>query len=187
MDTPVADVWVSAKEWDMGYTIGLEAGKWIRDKLNGQAEVLILANDRIPQMITRKEGVIAGMTEHAPGAEVVAVQDANITELGMRVTENVLQAHPNLKVVVALNDAGALGALAAVESAGRDSDDFFIGGVDATPEAREKIDGGTVFRASVDNIPYENGMMDIEIMQRLLAGEDLEYQQVVPVEAYTQY
>jgi ribose transport system substrate-binding protein len=187
METPVADIWVSAAEWDMGYTIGVEAGKWIRDRLNGEAEVLILANDQIPQMIIRKEGVIAGMTEYAPNAEVVAVQDANITELGMRVTENVVQSNPNLKVVVALNDAGALGALAAVESAGLASDDFFIGGVDATPEAREKIDGGTAFRASVDNIPYENGMMNIDLMLELLAGEDLEYKQVVPVKAYSQY
>jgi len=187
METPVADIWVSASEWDMGHTIGVEAGKWIKNKLNGKAEVLILANDKIPQMITRKKGLIAGMTEYAPDAEVVAVQDANVTELGMKVTENVVQAHPNLKVVAALNDAGALGALAAVESAGLAADDFFIGGIDATPEGREKIDGGTVFRASVDNIPYENGMMDIDLMVELLNGKDLEYQQVVPVKAYTQY
>ncbi len=186
MEVPVADIWVSAEEYDMGHTIGVEAGKWIKEKLNGEAEVLVLANDRIPQMITRKEGIIAGMHEHSPNAKVVSVQEAVVTSEGMKVTETVLQAFPKLQVVVGINDAGTLGALAAVESAKRTTANFFIGGVDATAEALDKMKKGSVFRATVDNIPYKNGILDIDFAQKLMNGEKLEYRQVVPVEAITQ-
>ncbi len=186
METPIADIWVSAEEWDMGNTIGLEAGKWIKDKLKGEAEVLVLANDRIPQMITRKEGIIAGIHKYAPNAKVVSVQEAVVTSEGMKVTETVLQAFPKLQVIVGINDAGTLGALAAVESAKRTTPNFFIGGVDATAEALDKMKKKSVFRATVDNIPYKNGMMDVDFAKQLMGGTKLEYRQVVPVEAITQ-
>jgi ribose transport system substrate-binding protein len=185
METPVADVWASADEHDMGETIGMEAGKWIRDKLNGKAEVLILDNDRIPQMIARKDGIKAGIKKYAPGAVIVAEQPAPGTSEAMQTTENVLQAHPKLQVIVSVNDASALGALAAVESANRSNATFFIGGVDATPEARAKIAAGTAFRASVDNVPYANGQQDVDFAMKLIKGDKLPYRQVIAVKAFT--
>jgi ribose transport system substrate-binding protein len=185
METPVADVWASADEKDMGYTIGVEAGKWIAEKLGGNGSVLILNNDRIPQMIARKEGIRAGITEHAPDAKFVADQPAPNTAEGMVVTESVLQANPGLNVIVSINDASALGALAAVESSGVDTASMFIGGIDATPEAREKIEAKTAFRASVDNVPFENGRQDVDFAMKLIAGETLDYRQVIKVKAYT--
>lgn len=184
MDLPVADIWVSADERDMGYTIGIEAGNWIKEKLGGEADVLILNNDRNPQIIARKEGMKEGIFEVAPNAKIVADQPALNTQEGMQVTESVLQAHPNLQVIVGYNDSSALGALAAVESADRSSPTFFIGGVDATAEARERIGSDTVFRASVDNVPYENGKLDIDLALKLINGEAVEYKQVVPVQVY---
>ncbi|QGZ64281.1 sugar ABC transporter substrate-binding protein [Paraburkholderia acidisoli] len=185
IETPVADVWASADEKDMGETIGAEAGKWIKDKLNGNAEVLVLDNDRIPQMITRKQGIEDGIKKYAPNAKIVAEQPAPGTSEAMQVTENVLQAHPKLQVVVSINDASALGALAAVESADRSSPTFFIGGIDATPEARTKIAAGSALRASVDNRPFENGKQDVDIALKLIKGEKLPYRQVVAVKAFT--
>jgi ribose transport system substrate-binding protein len=185
METPVADVWASADERDMGKTIGAEAGKWIKEKLNGQAEVLILDNDRIPQMITRKEGIKEGIKMYAPAAKVVAEQPAPGTSEAMQATENVLQARPKLQVIVAVNDASALGALAAVESANRSSPTFFIGGIDATPEARAKINAGSALRASVDNRPFDNGKEDVDTAIKLVSGEKIPYRQVVAVKAFT--
>ncbi|MCP8894577.1 sugar ABC transporter substrate-binding protein [Shinella daejeonensis] len=184
MELPVADIWVSADERDMGYTIGVEAGNWIKEKLGGEAEVLILNNDRNPQVIARKEGMKEGIAEKAPNARIVADQPALNTQEGMQVTESVLQANPDLNVIVGHNDSSALGALAAVESADRSSDTFFIGGVDATAEAKDRIEAGTAFRASVDNVPYENGKLDVDLALKLIKGEEVEYKQVVPVKVY---
>ena len=185
IETPVADVWASAEERDMGYVIGKEAGKWIAEKLGGKAKVLVLNNDRIPQMIARKDGIKAGITELAPNAEFVADQPAPNTAEALTVTESVLQANPDIQVIVSINDASALGALAALESSGADTTKVFVGGIDATPEAREKIKGGTAFRASVDNVPFANGRQDVDIAMDLISGKKIEYRQVIAVKAYT--
>jgi len=185
MKTPVSDVWVSADERDMGYVIGKEAGRWISEKLGGKAKVLTINNDRIPQMIIRKKGIKEGISELAPKAEFVADQPAGSTAEALTVTESVLQAHPDLSVIVAVNDDSALGALAALESSGIDTKNFFVGGVDATSEARAKIGANTAFRASVDNVPFDNGRKDVDIAIDLINGKKLEYKQVIPVKAYT--
>lgn len=185
IETPVADVWASAEERDMGYVIGKEAGAWIAEKLGGEAKVLVLNNDRIPQMIARKEGIKAGISELAPNAVFAADQPASNTAEALTVTETVLQSNPDLQVIVSINDASALGALAAVESSGVATENFFVGGIDATPEARNAIDGGTPFRASVDNVPFENGRQDVDIAMELIGGKQIEYRQVIAVKAYT--
>lgn len=184
MEIQGMDVWASADEFDMGYTIGVEAGKWIKTKLNGQGQVLVLGDPRQPQMKARSEGIIEGVLEHAPAAKVISQGWGGDTARSMSVTESVLQANPALKVVAAINDAAALGALAAVEASGRNTQDMFIGGIDATPEARAKINSGTAFRASVDNVPFANGRQDVDIALKLIAGEKLDYRQVIPVFAY---
>lgn len=185
METPVADVWASADEFDMGYTIGVAAGKWLASNVEGAPEVLIINNDRVPQMIARKEGIIKGIMEHAENAEIVADQGAQNTAEALAVTESVIQANPGLDAVVTINDNTALGALAAVESSGIDASKFFIGGIDATPEARNKINGGTAFRASVDNVPFDNGRQDVDLAIELIEGKPLEYRQVIGVKAYS--
>lgn len=185
METPVADVWASADEYDMGHTIGVAAGQWLAENAPEAPKVLIINNDRVPQMIARKDGIIDGIKEHAPSAEIVADQGAQNTAEAMSVTESVLQANPQLNAVVTINDNTALGALAAIESLGMPAEQFFVGGIDATPEARTLIDGGTSFRASVDNVPFKNGGQDVDIAMSLINGEELEYRQVIAVEVYS--
>ncbi len=186
MEVQGSDIWASADEREMGLSIGLEAGKWIKEKLGGKAQVLVLNNDLQPQMIARKNGIREGIMKNAPGATIVADQTANGVAQAMQVTENVLQANPNVKVIAGINDAQALGALAAVESQNKAGPTFFIGGVDATPEARAKINGGTAFRASVDNVPFDNGKMNVDFAMRLIKGEKLAYRQIIPVKAFAQ-
>jgi ABC-type sugar transport system substrate-binding protein len=144
------DAWVAADEYDMGMTLGQEAGKWIKDRLGGKAEVAVLNYDLMPQVIKRKQGMIDGIKKYAPAAQVVADVLGGTPEKGMADAENFMQAHPNVKVIVSVNDGGALGALQAVKAAKKATPDFFIGGIDATQEALSKIAAGEVYRATVD-------------------------------------
>lgn len=167
------DIYVSADNWDMGHCIGVEAGKWIQEKLGGEGEYAILDWPKMPQMLDRVQGIEDGVKEIAPDAECVAKQPAMTPEAGMQVVEALLQAHPNLKVIIGHNDAGAIGALSAVEAAGKDTEDFFIGGIDATPEAVSKIAKGTVYRSTVDIVPFHNGEIDVDLAIKLVNGEEL--------------
>jgi ribose transport system substrate-binding protein len=169
-----SDVFVSAREEDMGYALGKAAGQFIKDRLNGSAEVAILNYPDIPQIIERENGIKKGILEVSPDAKVVATQKAGTTDQGLKAAEIILQAHPNVKVFCGINDAGALGALNAVEAAKKGGDDVFIGGVDAIDQALEKISEGGLYRATIDTDPLNNGRMDVDLVKKLLDGEKVD-------------
>ena len=87
----------------------------------------------------------------------------------MKGAEIMLQAHPNIKVIVATNDAGALGAMEAVKAMGKDTDDFCIVGLDATPEAIAKMKmPKTIYRGTVDIAPYNTGKLIVDTSVKVL-------------------
>lgn len=102
--------------------------------LNSPADVATKARTEIP------EQQIKAQTR----ASIVGVQAGVEQTQGLRVTEDMLQAHPNLSVVVANNDSGALGAAEAFRKAGRSSDGIWIIGQDGSEDALVAIqrDGG---------------------------------------------
>jgi ABC-type sugar transport system substrate-binding protein len=161
-------------EYGFGKQGGLLAGEWIKEKLNGEAEYAIIDYPEIKQVILRANGINDGILEISPNARLVAQQSAATPNDGMTVAEAILQAHPNVKVIQCINDAGAIGVYEAVKAAGKDTDDFYIGGLDATNEACDKIKENDIFRATVDMAPYANAQKDIEIMLKLINGETVE-------------
>jgi len=71
----------------------------------------------------------------------VAAQSANWSQSeAFQKTETVLQAHPNIRGIIAGNDTMALGALAAVRSSGRTG--IVITGFDGSPDAIDSIRTG---------------------------------------------
>lgn len=179
------DAFLTLDEYEFGYTAGLQAGQWIADNLAPNAEFAVLTEDIYAHVVARADGIIDGILERAPQARLVARQVTLNTSEAMNVTENLLQAHPNLKVIQAVNDNSALGAYEAVRAAGRASDDFYIGGNDATPQALSLIADGTIYRMSVDINPFGSGQIEMEMMWNLLNGNDFEKLQIVPLQPVT--
>lgn len=165
------NIYVSFDEWDMGYTIGQSAGKWIRDKLSGDVEVAILNYPRIAQLANREKGIRDGIKVFAPNIRVVAAESASTPTEGKEATVKILKKYPNVKVVVGINDGGALGALEAFESMGKVSSDLFIGGIDATPPALDKIRAGSAYRGTVDINPFYCGALTVDFAIKLIKGQ----------------
>ncbi len=151
------DAFLTVPEYEYGFTIGEHAGMWITDVLGGNAEVAIFDYPELESVIARGDGIQEGILSKAPNAQIVARQSANNPEKGMANMENILQANPNVEVLVCVNDAGALGAYEVVVAANKDSDNFYIGGLDATQEALNKISEGSIYRATVDIQPFVSG------------------------------
>jgi ABC-type sugar transport system substrate-binding protein len=78
-----------------------------------------------------------------------------------------------------------LGAYEAVVAAGADTNDFFIGGVDGTSAAIEKIAAGTIYRASVDIGPVPTGKMMIDYAVKLSKGESVPVETMIQTTAIT--
>lgn len=181
------NVYVSADEYDMGYVCGSGAGQWIVDKFGADAKIkcAVFGNDKIPTQVLRGDGMEDGIKELVPNAEIVR-QDADTPTLGQQVADSVLQANPDMQVIVCLNDAGAIGAYSAIEAAGKDSDEFYLGSIDATEQALDLIKKGKCYRATVDLIPFENGGIDVELAVKLVNGEEVPETYTIPAKLVKQ-
>jgi ABC-type sugar transport system substrate-binding protein len=109
--------------------------------------------------IDRSAGFNSVIADH-PEYEIVFQQTAAFRrDQGLSVTEQALQANPDVDAIVAANDDMALGAAEAVAGAGLD---IPIIGFDALPEALQAIQNGTL-AATVDQWPgrQTSGAMEV--------------------------
>lgn len=113
----------------------------------------------------------------ADSLDVVAKQTANFNRAeGLSVMENILQANPDVTGVFAHNDEMALGALEAIEAAGKD---IVVIGFDATDDAVKAVEDGRL-AGTVAQKPAMIGEMAVESAVKSLDGEKVETS--VPVE-----
>lgn len=156
---------------------GREAARLITEALSGSGTVAILSHPEVASVMDRVRGFRQEIAA-SPGIRVVAELSADgKRDKAVKVTEDLLQAHPDLSAVFAINDDSALGALAAVESAGK-AGTVRIVGYDATPEARAKIESGAIHGDVVQN-PRLIGTLTIRTLHDFLNGKPVP--KIVPV------
>jgi ribose transport system substrate-binding protein len=110
---------------------------------------------------------------------MVAQQSAEFDrDTGFKVTEQILQAHPEIKAIWCGNDAMALGALKAVEAAGRK--DIFIFGFDGAEDVIYTIQEGKQIVATVMQFPKLMSRLAAEWADQYLRGER-QFPEIVPV------
>jgi ribose transport system substrate-binding protein len=116
-----------------------------------------------------------------PDIKIVARQEAGFDRAkGMTVMENILQAQPEIDGIFCHNDEMALGALRAVEAAGRLSA-IKIVGFDATDDAVKSVKDGKLV-ATVAQKPRVMGSMAVETAKQVLDGVKVDEFIPVPLE-----
>jgi ribose transport system substrate-binding protein len=178
-------VTISIEDEDLGKAAGEYAAQLIDTEMGGQASVAILDYPDIPNVVIRADAIAAALAENAPDAVVVGNYLGGTTEFGLNSMETALQEHPEINVVVSINDAGAYGAMQALEAAGKTAEDTIIVGIDAEPQALQFISEGTMYRGTVDTAPAETGRMTVKAAIKLLAGSTIPQNIRVPVNLMT--
>ncbi|OEL02494.1 substrate-binding domain-containing protein [Staphylococcus casei] len=109
--------------------------------------------------------------------DVVSKQSAkfNRTE-GLNVTQNIIQAHPDIKAIFAQNDEMALGAVEAVGNK-----DIKVIGFDGNEDALKSVDNKQLY-ATVAQQPNLMGEASIKTVMKLFNGEDVEKKHKIPLE-----
>ncbi|WP_136660690.1 ABC transporter substrate-binding protein [Nitratireductor sp. XY-223] len=122
----------------------------------------------------RKKGFDDVMAKH-DNMTIVASQSGDFArDLGRQVMETLLQAHPDVNIVYAHNDEMAIGAIQALELAGRKpGDDVLVVSIDGTRDALQAIIDGKM-GVTVESSPFF-GPLACETMNRYAAGEDIEH------------
>lgn len=99
---------------------GQRAGDWLIKTMNGNAKIIELQGTTGSSPANDRKKGFADAIVKAPGMVIVASQSGDFArDKGRQVMETLLQAHPDANAVYAHNDEMALGAIAALEAAGR--------------------------------------------------------------------
>lgn len=138
-----------------GYAMAAETATYVVDRIGGKGGVVMFVFDPYPPV--QKRGIIAdAIFKNYPDIKVIDritpdVNDGGIADSRAKM-EAVLAANPDkgsIAAVWAAWDQPALGALQAIEAAGRQDEGIVIVGIDANPQALDAIAAGGNFEASV--------------------------------------
>ena len=142
------DSFVGSKNYDAG----LYAGEYMVKALNGKGKVAILDGIPVVPILERVRGFKDAVAK-APGIEIVTTQNGKQErDVALNVTENIIQAYPEIDGIFSVNDGGAYGALSAIEASGKD---IILTSVDGAPEAIGYIEEGGPFKATSAQYPRD--------------------------------
>ena len=155
-----------------GKLAGEFAADWINKNLGGQAVVAELTLPTFTDCVARNKGFDEALAAGAPGAKIVARQDGNgLRPKALQVTEDMLQGNPDINVIFGCNDDSALGALSALQAAGKDPAKTLVIGFDGTNGAFREIQNGGMFRADIVQRPDLISRRQMEIAAQIARGE----------------
>jgi len=147
-----------------------KAGNKALELLGGEGKVAILTG--VPGQQNTRDRKNGFMDAVEGKLEIVATQTANWeVEEGYNVTQNILQANPDLGLIFASNDGMALGALRALKEAGK-QDEIELIGYDAIPAALESVKAGGI-DADVAQFPAEMGKGGVTMAYQMASGESI--------------
>ena len=143
-------------------------GEYIVDLVGGEAKVGVLEGLPGYHSTERIGGYLDYFADH-PGMEVVASlpTEWNV-ETGNSAMMDLLQAHPEIEVVVTANDYISIGAARAAAALGRD--DVLIFGNDGDTAGLEDIANGR-WTATVNTTPYVMGQVVLQVAHDCLMDE----------------
>ncbi|MFL1381965.1 MULTISPECIES: ABC transporter substrate-binding protein [unclassified Nocardiopsis] len=155
----------------------VEQGRRAADKmieaLDGEGEVAILLGAAGNNVTTqRTEGFKERIEAEAPGIEIVFEQSGDFTrEGGQSVTEQLVQSDPDIDAIYAQNDEMGIGAVTALEGAGKEPGDVRIVTIDGTRGAVEYIIDGWIHAVIESNPRF--GPLAFEAAEAFGAGEEV--------------
>ncbi|TML84295.1 MAG: substrate-binding domain-containing protein [Actinobacteria bacterium] len=145
---PGTDGWVIFNNLQGAALVGADAGRWVNRTLGGKAKVALLTHEIQQTGKDRIHGGIKALKKVAPKAQVVAQHEGVLAAECLTVTQSLLQAHPDLNVILCIADDGALGAEKAFmqthPSAARQRQMYIAGWDGAIPVMQKIVKGGTI-------------------------------------------
>lgn len=173
-------VLLSGDDYLMGLAAGNYAGQLIRDEMAGQADVIILDFPEMPIIVTRANGLEDGLLELAPEANIIGRYKGGTREIGKASVSKLIADGVTFDVIVSINDAGAFGAIEAMEEDGIKPESVIISSVDAEALALDYIQRDYFMRGSVDVSSESFARTAVYVMIKLLARSTVAETYVVP-------
>ncbi len=162
---------------------GKMAGDYIAEKVGNDAKVIQLEGIA-GTSASRERGEGFKQAVDAHKLNILASQPADFDRTkGLNVMQNLLTANPSVQAVFAQNDEMALGALRALQTAGRT--DVLVVGFDGTNDGIKAVNRG-VLGATIAQRPDQIGIIGIQTADKILKWEKVDPTIPVELELVTQ-
>lgn len=161
---------------------GSEAAKFLIKALDNKGNVIELQG--VPgTSAARDRGQGFDDEIKTSSLKIIAQQPANFDRAqGLSVTENLLQAHPDVQAIFAQNDEMALGAVRALDGAKRAN--VLVVGFDGTPDGIQAVKDGKI-AAIIAQQPEMIGQLGVKTAKSVIDGEKVEAKIAVPLKLVT--
>ena len=173
IDTNVEDdKYVACTIVSDNYSAGVQCAQHLLTHSEG-GNIALLKHSQAHSSIERMKGFLDIIKTNPKFRVVDEAECFGQLELAMPAMEEMLSRHPEINIVMALNDPSAMGAIAALQNAGR-LNDVSVYGVDGVPETKEMI----LYKrmtATAAQSPRSIGRLAAEQAYKILNGETVEH------------
>ncbi|MFO0013236.1 MAG: substrate-binding domain-containing protein [Planctomycetota bacterium] len=171
------------------YSGGRQAAIAMIEALGGKGKVAILDFAQVESVMLRTKGFRDELEEQKRAGradiEIVAVLPGDgAKDKGYKATQDLLQSHPDLNGIFAINDPSALGCYAALENANRTADIKIIG-FDGQVDGKQAIRDGKIYADPIQ-FPKRIGEETVSVILKYLDGEEVPQSILIPTELYRQ-
>ncbi|MEZ4731026.1 MAG: sugar ABC transporter substrate-binding protein [Caldilineaceae bacterium] len=165
--------------------------EWIAEALGGKGNVVIMNGNLAQEAAQQRTAGVKEVAANFPDITITKEDTGNWSRAeGLALMENWLSTGDQIDAVASNNDEMAIGALQAIEAAGK-LGEIIVGGVDASPDALAEMEKGRLNVTVFQNAAGQ-GEGGIKAAIALARGEEIEqitwipYELVTP-ENYTEY
>lgn len=146
-------------------------GSYVREILKPDSRIAVIAHVKNSSTaIEREKGLREGLGEEQEKIVDVVFCDSNYDK-AYQLMLGVLEKHPDVDVVVGLNEYSAVGAARAIVDKGLAGKISFVG-FDSSLEEIKMLEAG-IFQGMVIQNPFKMGYLGVENAVRVLNGEDV--------------
>jgi len=165
------------------YQGGLLAGESMMKVTGDKGDIAIIAYPEITSCIFRVKGFKDYLKEHNSKLNIITeLSGKGNRSDGYAVATDILQAHPDIVGIFAVNDPSGLGAHAAVEKAGK-TDRINIIAFDASPAGKQAVFEKKLFD-SPQQFPRKMAKGTVQAFIKYLNGEEVPKNIFIPCEHY---
>lgn len=165
----------TSNDYNNCYLAGTEAAEILKEKAGGKTVKIATLQfaSQLPDISkNRIDGYLTALDDAGVAYEVVANQDAWLQDTALEAGSGIITANPGLDVIIAVNDGGTIGAVTAVENAGK-SDQIMVFGHDGSDQISSMIlDEDGPLQSVIAQDPYGMGYEAMSALIRALQGED---------------
>lgn len=184
VDIAVKDATVACHIASDNYQGGVLLGQFLAEQLNGKGKIAIIDHPMVTSVQERVKGFEDAVSKFPEITIVQKVPGEGQRDKAMRSAQDLIASRSDLDAIFGINDDSALGALAAVESAGL-QEKIKIVGFDATPEACQAIREGKALIADIAQFPKEIGKTTVETIAEYFKGVQIPPVRYIPVKLIT--